>query len=66
MNWKSNLVLQKKSIKNFGSAFGSNKNEVDKTKNKRDCTGYFTFYKYHNIKEFAKFSLNLKLHDLKN
>ena len=50
----------------------SNKNEKDKTKGKISRTksnlvydNYYTSYKYHNMKEFAKRPPDLKLNDLK-
>ena len=53
------------------NAFEFNKKEEGKTKNKRSCVksnlvynNYFTFYKYHNIREFAKRSFDSKQNDL--
>ena len=65
-------MLQKKKYQKFDSAFESNKNEQDKTKNKKSCSSsnlvynnYFIFYKYHKINKFVKRALNSKLNNLK-
>ena len=60
-----------KQCKRLDKAFESNKKEEDKTKNKGShaksnllYSKDFTFYKYHNIKEFAKCSFDPKGNDL--
>ena len=69
---KKQTSVDEKQCQKFNIVFESNKKEEDKTKNKRSCAksnlvynSYFTFYKYHNINEFVKYSLSSKLNDLK-
>ena len=63
---KQNSVAEKQYQK-LSNAFKSNKKKEDKTKNRRSRAksiffdnDYFTFYKYRNIKEFAKHSFGSK------
>ena len=69
---KNQTGVAEKQYQKLNNAFESNKNEENKTKSeispaKSDLAynNYFTFYKYHNIKEFTKPSPDLKLNDLK-
>ena len=69
---KKQTSVAEKLQQEFYNASESNKKEEDKAKNKRSRAklnivydNYFTLYKYHNIKEFTKCSLDSKLNDLK-
>ena len=69
---KKQTSVVEKQYQKFNNAFESNKNEEDKTKNKRTlakpnlvCNNCFLFYKYSNTKEFAKRSLDSKLNYLR-
>ena len=69
---KKQTSVAQKHYQKFDNAFESNKKEKYKTKNKRSraksnlvYNNCFSFYKYHNIKEFTKRSLDSKLNDLR-
>ena len=69
---KKQTSVAEKQYQKFDSAFESNNNEEDKTKNKKCRTSSnlvynncFIFNKYHKIEEFAKRSLGSKLNNLK-
>ena len=69
---KEKTSIAEKQYQKFDNFFESNKNKKYKTKSKRRpaksnliYNNYFTFYKYHDIKEFAKRSLDSKLNNLK-
>ena len=58
---KKQTIVAVKQYQKFDNAFESNKNEEDKTKNKRSraksnkvYNNYYTFYRCNNIKEFTK------------
>ena len=64
---KKQISVAKKQYQKLGNAFEFKKKEIDKTKSKRRrvksdlvSNNYFTFYKYHNLKELAKRSLDSK------
>ena len=70
---KKQTIVAVKQYQKFDNAFESNKNEEDKTKNKRSraksnkvYSNYYTFYRCSNIKEFTKRPLDSKLNDLKD
>ena len=67
---KKQTGVAEKEYQKFDNAFESNKKE-DKAKNKRSHAksnlvhnSYFTFYKYHNTKGFAKCCFDSKRNDL--
>ena len=69
---KKQTSIAEKQYQIFDNAFESNKKKEVKTKTKRSraksdlvYNNYFTFYKYRNINEFTKDSLDSKLYDLK-
>ena len=70
---KKQTIVAVKQHQKFDNAFESNKNEEDKSKNKRSraksnkvYNNYHTFYRCNNIKEFTKRPLDSKLNDLKD
>ena len=65
---KQETSIAEKQYQKFDNVFESNKKEEYKTGKKEDFLNsnlvydnYFTFYKYHNIKEFTKLPLDSKL-----
>ena len=69
---KKQTRVAEKQYQNFVKTFACNKKEevIKKIKKSHAKSNlvynhYFTFYKYNNIKWFAKGSFNLKLNDLK-
>ena len=64
---KKQTSVAEKQYQKFNNDFESIKKEEDKRKSKRSRSksnlvynNYFTFYKYHNIKDFSKRSFDSK------
>ena len=68
---KKQTSIAEKRYQKLDNVFESNKKEVvikikrSGKKSNLVYSKYFSFYKYHNINEFVKFSLDSKLNDLK-